>query len=472
VFATLVRLCLPVLLAVAAALLLAAPAPAAPSQRLVFEAPNELRNPALREEALAELESLGVDALRVILYWNDVAPARDARRRPGADLRDPASYDWSVYDPILAAARARGWEVLVTVSGPAPTWATRARRDKLTRPRPDLFERFLTAAGRRYGDQVDLWSIWNEPNLIKFLKPQYAPGRSKRILSGGIYRGLVQGALRGLRRAGQGRDEVLIGETAPRAGRDSPPPLSFLRATLCLDERYRKRRGCGRLDVDGWSHHPYTTRLGPYFRPPSPNEVTMGVLGRLTGALDRAGRAGALPRRLPLHLTEFGIQSSPDRIAGVSLAKQPEFRAIAERMAFHTPRVRTFAQYLLRDDAPDRDATTVAGRYRGFESGLRFANGRAKPSLAGFRLPLSALRDGRGAVSLWGRVRPARAAVTAEVLVRDAGRRGYRLLRRVRTDRRGVLTLRTAYRAGRRWRLRWEGFQGAPTRAYLRRELR
>ncbi len=199
--------------------------------------------------------------------------------------------------------------------------------------------------------------------------------------------------------------------------------------------------------------------------------MTIGVLGRLTAALDRAGRTGAVPRRLPVHVTEFGIQSTPDRISGVSLSRQAEFRAIAERIAFTNPRVRTFAQYLLRDDAPDRDATTVIERYSGFETGLRFANGRAKPSLAGFRLPLAALRTG-SRVALWGRVRPARGAVTAEVLVRDRGQRRYRLLRRVRTDRRGVLTLRTVHRPGRRWRLRWSGVQGASARAYLRRELR
>jgi len=466
----------PLLLLTAALLgalaLAAAPAAAAPSQRLLFEAPNELRDPSTRAAALAELESLGVDALRVIVYFNDVAPDRDSPNRPPGDLADPATYQWGEYDAVLAAARERGWDVLLTLTGPVPTWATRDRRDKVTRPVPALFEQFVTAAGRRYGEQVDDWAVWNEPNLPRFLRPQYRSGTKSNPLSPRIYRSLFQAADRGLAASGNGDDTLLIGETAPRGTTNVVAPLTFLRGTLCLDSRYRRDRACGRLDADGWAHHAYTTRVGPFFVPPGKNDVTIGVLSRLTRALDRAGRAGALRPRLPVHLTEFGIQSTPDRVAGVSLTQQPEYRAISERIAYGNPRVRTFSQYLLRDDRPDPDAETVYSRYPGFESGLRFATGRAKPSLAGFRLPLAALRTSPGRVSLWGKVRPADGPVSAEILVQDRGRSTFRRLKRVRTDRRGYFTTRTVFRAGRRWRLRWEGFQGAPTRAYTRRAAR
>ena len=187
------------------------------------------------------------------------------------------------------------------------------------------------------------------------------------------------------------------------------------------------------------------------------------MLGRLTRALDRAGRAGALPRGLPLFLTEFGIQSTPDPIAGVSLAKQAEFQAMAERIAVRNPRVRTFSQYLLRDSDPVPNAPPLA-RYPGFESGLRFSDGRAKPALAAFPVPLSARRAGRTAV-LWGLARPARRRTTVTLLYADRGQR-FRKLRTVRTDSRGAFTTRTRYRTGRRWRLRWTSFTGPPIRAY------
>jgi hypothetical protein len=170
---------------------------------------------------------------------------------------------------------------------------------------------------------------------------------------------------------------------------------------------------------------------------------------------------------MPVWLTEFGIQSTPDRYFGVSLAKQNEYRAIAERMAWGNPRVRAFSQYLLHDDRPI-EGQTGRSRYGGFESGLRFATGREKPALDGFRLALSALRSG-SRVSLWGVVRPATAPTSVDVLYADKGSNTFRFLKTVRTDARGYLTLTTKYKKTRRYRLRWDDAQGYPVRVYKRR---
>ena len=236
---------------------------------------------------------------------------------------------------------------------------------------------------------------------------------------------------------------------------------------LCLDENYKKRgKGCGKLDTTGMAHHAYTTREGPWFVPSGPNDVTIGVLGRLTKALDRAANAGAVPRGLPIWLTEFGIQSFPDDIQGVPLARQPEYQAISERIARSNDRVASFSQYLLRDDPP-----TGPDQFGGFESGLRLADGKAKPSLDGWRLPLAVRHEG-SKVSIWGRVRPATAPVTAELQIQQ-GSGAWRTLQNVTTDARGSFTLRASYRSGRRWRLRWTAPDGtvrtgSPIRAYAR----
>ena len=114
-------------------------------------------------------------------------------------------------------------------------------------------------------------------------------------------------------------------------------------------------RSARALDADGYAHHAYTTRQGPYFKPHGPvgkDDVTIGVLSRLTSALDRARRAGALTKRLPIYLTEFGIQSVPDEQQGVTLAQQVQYRAISERIAWTNPRVAAFSQYLLTDSDP------------------------------------------------------------------------------------------------------------------------
>jgi hypothetical protein len=435
-------------------------------QLLLFEAPRELLDPARRPRALAELDDLGVRALRVVVLWRDVAPAPDDRTRPAADLADPASYAWGQYAELVEAARARGWTVLATLSGPVPRWATPRGRDTTSRPDPAAFGAFATAAARRLGGAVALWSVWNEPNLPRFLTPQFdARGRPA---SPGIYRGLHRAATRGLRAGGAGDRPVLLGETAPRGSDRAVAPLAFLRGVLCLDERGRRRGRCATLRVDGVAHHPYAPRAGPRFVPRARDDVTIGVLGRLAGLLDRAARAGVLPRHTPLYLTEFGVESLPDRLRGVSPARQAEDRSAAERIAFEHPRVRAMAQYLLRDD-PARRGVPALARYSGFQSGLRTAAGRAKPALAGFRLPLAARPAGRRRASLWGLVRPAGGATRVTLEAAGDGR-GWRALRRLTTDARGALALRIAAPPGRRWRLVWTApdgtvHRGAPARA-------
>jgi hypothetical protein len=455
-----------ILLILTATAALGAPAVAGASrgQMVLFDTQGELVNPQSRAATLADLEELGVDALRVVVYWKDVAPSPDARRKPSFDASDPAAYRWGEFDNVLAEARARGWRVAMTLTTPAPKWATRDKDDYVTRPSAKEFGRFVTAAGKHWGEQVDIWAIGNEPNHPKFLLPQFT--KKKGATSPGIYRSLFQAADRALDRTGNRRDTLLIGETLPRGTGSAVAPLTFLRGVLCLNSKWKKRKGCKKLDADGWSHHPYTTKVGVFFKPPGRNDVTIGVLPRLVKALDRAGRAGAIRKGLPVYLTEFGIQSTPDRYLGVSVKKQVEQRALAERMAWSTPRVKAFSQYLLRDDAPI-PGVPARERYGRFESGLRFNTGHRKPSFAGFRLPLAALRKG-SRVSLWGMVRPATGAVEVEIQRKDPKAKRFTKLKTVRTDSRGYLLTSTSLKKGRRYRLKWGDAVSPPVRVYKR----
>jgi hypothetical protein len=419
-------------------------------------------DPAVRDGALDEIKALGVHWLRVTVYWRDVAPDPSSSAVPRFDESDPAGYPgWAMYDRIVADAKARGFRVLLTVSGPVPRWATRSRRDYVTRPSPTRFRRFMTAVGRRYGDRVSYWSVWNEPNHPDFLAPQYVHGHP---YSPRLYRQLFRAALAGLRASGNARDRVLMGETAPRGNSHVVAPLAFLRGSLCLTRSYHRRRGCGSLDVDGWAQHPYTTADGPWFVSPRRDDVTIGTLSRLTRALDRARRAHAVRHRVDLYLTEFGVQSEPDPYAGVSDARQAEYRSIAERIAYRNPRVRAFSQYLMRDDLP-RPGSRYE-RYSGFESGLRHSGGGVKPVYDGFRLPLVATRSSRHRVSLWGLVRPARGRTTVRIEYRNRGASRWHTLKHDRTDARGYWSTRTSYRAGRTYRVRWTDYASPRTRVY------
>jgi hypothetical protein len=457
---------LPLALALAALVALPAAAGANPNQVTSFEAPGELLDANLRYEALDEIRGFGFDRVRQLVYWQSFAPSPNAKRKPSFDAANPDAYPagtWAGLDDLFAAAGDRGIKVQLTLTGPVPKWATAAKKDNLTRPSAKEFGRFAEAVGRRYGDRVDMWSIWNEPNQPQFLLPQYA-GRTP--VSPAIYRGLYQAAVKGLRATASNRnDAMLIGETSPRGNRNVVHPLAFLRGMTCLNGSYRRAKKCGKLDTQGYAHHAYTTRSGPRYVPPK-DDVTIGVLNRLNVALDRAARARALPRGLKIYLTEFGIQTTPDEVSGVSFAKQAAFRSIAEHIAYVNPKVALFSQYLLRDDKPRK----TGYRYGGFETGLRRSNGAKKSSYESFRLPLAIERYGRNDV-LWGLVRPLRSRTQVTIQVRASSRAKWRTLRTVTTSSTGVYGFSASHGKRQQYRVQWTSpagsrFTGPPIQAY------
>lgn len=446
-----------VLLAVVLALLAcSATALAARSQLTYVEAPHQLLD-SDPTGALDEIAASGADGIRLLLVWRRVAPDPEARRAPVFNATDPKAYPegaWNRYDAAIDGARARGLKVRVTITGHTPLWATPSRHDGLTRPDATAFGRFATAAGRRYRDKVTMWSIWNEPNLGKWLMPIAGDA------SAGVYRELFLRAVSGLRTAGV-RAPVLLGELAPLGNRrvqGTIAPLRFLRAVLCLDANWApvrvQGRRCARLAPAGVSIHPYSTGTGPFMRPAYDRDsVTIGTLGRLTAALDKAAAAGALPPRLPIHLTEYGIQSFPDRSVGVPFGVQSDYRSMGERLAFLNPRVKSFSQYLLIDDYPSGDGWV-------FESGLRRYDGRPKPSFFGFRLPLVVVPSAGGRTArLWGLVRPARRAGTVTLSYRDRGR-PWRQLGRASHSGDGYWSRTVRTNPARLWRVSWRAADG------------
>ena len=162
---------------------IAAPAAlASHSETVFFEAPQDLLNvsAAQQQATVTKLQSLGVHAIRVVLYWGNVAPGPKHKTRPKFNQASPAAYHWGAYDSLIAAAAALHWKVLVTVSGgfgTVPRWATPHGEDTYSYPNATDFGQFMKAVGRHYGKTVKLYSIWNEPNQPQYLRPQYVKGR-------------------------------------------------------------------------------------------------------------------------------------------------------------------------------------------------------------------------------------------------------------------------------------------------------
>jgi len=455
---------------------------ASTSQKLYFEASSDLLNPSTRPHALVQLQALGVRALRVELNWYSVAPAHDSATAPSFDATNPGSYAWGQYDALLEAAKQLNWPVLLTVTSPAPRWATSNRKAPyITRPDDLDFQQFMTAVGRHYGSQVSLYSVWNEPNHPAFLLPQFNANGTPA--SPRVYRGLFEAAYKGLQAAGIAQPKALMGETAP-FGYDSVntrregakallhdvAPLAFLRGVLCLNAHYKRSGSCGSLPAYGYAHHAYTKAVGPTYRPPGADNVTIGVLSRLGRALDLAARAHAIGAGMGIYLTEFGVQSLPNKQDGVSAAQQAEFDAVSERIAYSNPRVAAFSQYLLKDDPLGGPfATSAIGGYIGFQTGLEYVNGKPKPLYYGFPVPLVVAKQRHG-FSLWGLVRLATGQAKVTVLVKLKGARSYRTLKTLTTNGKGYWAFHSSTNAV-SWRVRWTSpshvkYEGPPIRAY------
>ncbi len=456
-----------------AACALAPAASASSSQTTFFESPALLLNPATRPATIETLQRLGVRALRVELAWRNVAPSPNGTHRPSFDATNPDSYNWSEYDPVIEEAAARGWRILLTVTSPVPRWATGNPRghSAVYKPNANQFRSFMTAVARHYGPSVAMFSIWNEPNHHEFLEPQF--NRNGTPASPSIYRGLYQAGYAGLQAGGLAHPRVLIGETAPegeahprspvRGPNHNVSPITFMRGVLCLSANWRRSGHCAKLTAAGWGLHPYASIRGPFYTPKNPETVTIGVLSRMTSALNRAAGAGSIASHLPIYVTEFGVISTPNRQIGVPVAKQAEYQAIAEHIAYENPRVAAFSQYLLRDDTP-KGRSHVA-----FQTGLEYANGKAKPLFSAFPVPLAVSRHGHG-YSLWGLVRPAGEATTLTVEAQRRGSRRWSVLAQVHTNSRGYWTMLSNVQAS-SWRVRWtspEGtvYKGPPIRAY------
>jgi Cellulase (glycosyl hydrolase family 5) len=423
----------------AALLLLPGSAFASTSQESLFQDDSALLFSTYqrREQTLDELKALGVDTIRSNVLWDWVAPRPNSKRRPAR-----IEYDWFRWDQLVQGAEARGIAVQLTLTGPIPAWASDCRQLRHTcRPDPREFGRFVTAAAKHY-PQVSRWSIWNEPNQAGWLYPQPEAPR--------LYRRLAYAAIAALRSHGHARDTILLGETAPLGRRFGPPeklskaPLAFWREVLCL----RPFR-CGRfkqLRVTGVAHHPYTR--GGSGSPSSlvgPDDVTLASLGRLERVIDRAARLGRVPSRLPIYLTEYGFQTNPpDRYSAVSPSMAAVWLNQSDWIAYNDPRVRSVAQYELRDERP----------LGVFQTGLRFRDGRAKPGLAAYRLPLWVTsRPGR--TTIWGQVRAGGVGSRVDILLQPRRGRPFRRFKSVAIgNQQGYFTLRTSRHAY-RWRLAW-----------------
>jgi hypothetical protein len=431
-----------------------------------------LSNQHLAPAAVSAWRALGVDVVRIHARWWEIAPHRDARRAPAGfranDHNDPR-YDWATLDNAVRLVRETGMRVMLTITGPGPTWTSSrpSKRNPRWKPSPKAYAAFSRAVAARYRDQVDRYLLWNEPNQQGWLQPQWDCDRRRRNckpVSPHVYRGLVRAAVPQIRAADRGA-EIVAGELAP-IGNDpiseNTPikPLPFLKAMACVDDRYRALRdgacrGFRAARADSFGYHPHPLLLAPDRPNPDPDEAQFADIQRVFGVLDRLRAKRRLRIGRTFHLTEFGYQTKPpDPAAGIALTLQTRYLQQAAYLAWKYKRVSGLSFYQW-DDEPVVNRGDGTKRYAGWQTGLRFNDGQPKPVLSTMPAPFVIdLPRERTTGLFWGQVRPD-AKPEVELLIRPRGEAHFRPLTTVRTGADGIWTFRTRIASGARYRYRW-----------------
>ena len=307
-----------------------------------------------------------------------------------------------------------------------------------------------------------LLQAWNEPNLARYLEPQWVvSGKRWQAFSPRLYRQMLNAFYTAVKSV-EPSDTVVAAGIAPEgesAGVGAMAPVTFLEGLLCL--RAAVRAQCpDRPRLDALAFHPLSV-FNPDVPAVSTLDVAISDLAKITRLLARAERLHTvLPAGPhPLWVTELNWESSPPTSKGVPSALQASWISRALHRLWVAGVSVVDWQFLVDpfggvplaspDGSLDR-YPRPAGLYAPGPGG-DFALARPKPFLRGFTLPFDPQRVGAHKVRLWAL--PMHAG--QPVLLQRQGRDGrWRAVADLRADRYAVLNRLVRLRGSARLRLR------------------
>jgi hypothetical protein len=319
------------------------------------------RNPAMtQQQGLQFANDVGAKSLRFNLPWAwmyDGDPhSKKAPSNPQYRLAD--------FDAAIEAASQAGIAVQLTLSGPAPAWASGDKKVSYSRPSASRYAKYVAYVAKHYKGKIRAISVWNEPNFSSTFGPvpkcKKVKGKKKCSADkrGSAYRTLYRAAYSAIKKASP-KTQVWLGELSPQGRNTSKgyslPPLEFLRSVLCLDKK-AKKRSCSGIKADAVAIHPYLLGKSPNSKPPLADDLSMAVISRASSLLSKAEKLKAirLPNGksgVPIQLTEFGyLMLSKTRT--VTEAQQSKYIAQAIKLAKKASRVKQLVLYQVVDDKP------------------------------------------------------------------------------------------------------------------------
>jgi len=230
--------------------------------------------------------------------------------------------------------------------------------------------------------------VGNEPNLNLFWLAQFGPGGQDAAAAG--FEQLLAETYDALKAVSADIDVIgggvgPRGSDDPQASRQTHSPTEFL---LDLGHAYRAS-GRSKPIMDALSIHTYgeSSRIPPTLAHPRVKSIGFADYEKLRGILAQAFGGSTQPGRdLPIVYGEYGVETTipaakrglytgREVIAPVDEATQAEYYAQAIRMAACQPTVRMLLLFHVADET----------RLEGLQSGLRYADGSPKSSLAPVR---------------------------------------------------------------------------------------
>lgn len=342
----------------------------------------------------------GAQYVRLIVRWSAVAPATLPAGFVATDPTSPG-YRWTALDATVEGAEAAGLTPILDITS-TPTWAYAHKPSGVNAgsPKPAEMGEFAQALATHYDGQngdglpdVNIYEVWNEPNLSLDLAPAKAS----------IFRSMINdvaAAVHGV----DPSNLVVAGDLDPFGHPKSKKqkwysayPLAFMRSLLCLSKGSHPHSTCSqKVHFDVWAHHPYTFG-GAFGKAANSDNVELGDMPRMRALLQAGVKTHHIVSSgsVQFWVTEFGWDTNPPRRGAASLSLASRWTAESLYQAWRSG-VSLFTWFDLEDH-------TGAGPY---QSGLYFharsiSQVKAKPVLTAFRFPFVAYLHGPN-VSVWG----------------------------------------------------------------------
>jgi polysaccharide biosynthesis protein PslG len=313
------------------------------------------------------VEASGAGIMRVDVGW--------------ASLQQGGPDGWSSWylgkiDRVVAAADARGIKLLMTLMN-TPCWASTAPESlkqgcdgawwergvtAYAPQHPGAYARALAFLVARYGERVEAWEVWNEPNHAEFWKAADPAAAYAELL-----------------------------KAAYRAAKAADPSAYVIGGSLSLSDHAFARRlyALGvKGSFDAFSVHPYSDDVSPL----DPRSTVDPMYSFVRGVKTIRDVMLAHGDSSPLWLTESGWSTATVRTPeawrnGVSEETQARFMREQAQQVARWPWVEATVWFNLLDAGSDR-----ADKWS--NCGLVRVDGTQKPSWTAFRDVAAALQTG------------------------------------------------------------------------------